>query len=197
MISADALRKIQQEKRERARADKSELKEKLKTAFVTAADDFYKRIVEECQIALEYVASTKYYKNYIILNHAVIMKDIGSYKASTLMYGFWSKEKLDFETTVFEDYRIEMPFKRAVEECANTGYKLEDVSDHKRSNRIMLKLSWRGEERRERRRSPSPDKYRRRRSVTPEARRRSITPEARRRRSPSPQQQQQQQSMDE
>jgi hypothetical protein len=91
---------------------------------------------------------------------------------------------------VFEDYRIEMPFKRAVEECANTGYKLEDVSDHKRSNRIMLKLSWRGEERRERRRSPSPDKYRRRRSVTPEARRRSITPEARRNRSPSPQQQQ-------
>lgn len=143
MISAEQLRKIQTEKREKVQDEKVEQQAKLREAFVKACDEFQQRVMDEIGQALNFVAgSTKFLKNYIILDHEAIMKECGGYKASTLMYGFWNKDSKKFDGKVFADYEIQPPFQRVAEECSKTGYTLEDISDSKRSLRIMLKLSW-------------------------------------------------------
>jgi hypothetical protein len=62
---------------------------------------------------------------------------------TSVLYGFWNKTAGKFEDTAFTKNEIAKPFEVAKKELEELGYKLEDITDPKKSfGRVFLKVSW-------------------------------------------------------
>ena len=150
MISAAEFRKLQTEsistKADQKAKREAEQKAEQKARFAVACTTYREVILDEVQAALKYVREKGLRYKYIMLEHTYLIKDVKGFAYTTLLYGFWNKEKQSFDDSVFKDNEVTKPFDLAVEELAKHGYKLENVSDPTRSKRLYMKLSWDDEE---------------------------------------------------
>ena len=150
MISAAEFRKLQSEtiasKAEKAIEQKAKREAEQKARFAVACDEYVEVILDEVQAALKHVREKGLRYNYIMLEHTYLIKDVKGFAYTTLLYGFWNKDKKSFDDSVFKDNEVAKPFDRAVEELSKHGYKLENVSDPARSKRLYIKLSLADEE---------------------------------------------------
>jgi Asp-tRNA(Asn)/Glu-tRNA(Gln) amidotransferase A subunit family amidase len=181
MISAAELRARQAEKL-------SSRKDEFGARFKKASDEYYETIMSEVKFALEAVQDSSF--TYVILNYKPLTKDFEGLKYTTVLYGYWNKERESFDDSIFAEQEVEKPFERAKKELAELGYTLENVSDPSVSHKLFLRLSWgdspvpprkpvarkpryeRRSERSERsERSKSPEARRERREKSPEPRR--------------------------
>ena len=127
MISAAELRKLQQ----------SFLltKEHEFIARFKKASDLYESIlIQESQIAI--MSAQKMISNYMFLNYIPLTVSIDGFYYSTLLYGIWKDENL------FQKFNILPPLEKANKELNRFGYRLENMSDPNKSNRLYLKLTW-------------------------------------------------------
>jgi hypothetical protein len=150
MISAAEFRKLQSEtiaaKAEKAVEQKAKREAEQKARFADACLEYRDVILDEVQAALKHVREKGLRYNYIMLEHTYLIKDVKGFAYTTLLYGFWNKDKKSFDDSVFKDNEVTKPFDLAVEELKQHGYKLENVSDPARSKRLYIKLSWADEE---------------------------------------------------
>lgn len=158
MISAAEFRKLQAEtiaaksttakidpivaKKSKNEDEQSDRGLSEKERFIPGCNEFYKVILEEVEISLKHVSKTGRSSNFTILDHTYLMKDTWGFSYTTMMYGFWDKKTQSFDDGIFKEYRVAKPFDLAVKELARRGYKLEDVTDLTRTDRLYLKLSW-------------------------------------------------------
>lgn len=133
MISAQELRA-----RQASRVEKD--KDEFRSRFKKATDAYYETIMREVKSALEAVQDSSY--TYIILNYKPLTADYEGLKYTTMLYGYWIKEKEDFDDSVFDEQGVEKPFERAKKELDALGYRLENVSDSSVSKKLFLRLSW-------------------------------------------------------
>lgn len=157
MISAAEFRKLQTEsiaakteqlaeKNAKREAEQKRREAEQKARFVAACLEYRDVILDEVQAALKHVREKGLRYKYIMLEHTYLIKDVKGFAYTTLLYGFWNKEKQSFDNSVFKDNDLAKPFDLAAEELAKHGYKLENVSDPTRSKRLYIKLSWTEEE---------------------------------------------------
>jgi hypothetical protein len=146
MISAAEFRKLQTETLTQKKAAHDEAKTKReveqKARFVVACGEYREVILDEVQAALKHVRAKGLRYNYIMLDHTYLTKDTKGFAYTTLLYGFWNKERKSFDDSIFKENEVRKPFDIAAEELATHGYKLENVSDPARSKRLYIKLSW-------------------------------------------------------
>jgi hypothetical protein len=146
MLSAAELRKLQSESAAARTEQQAELKTKreaeLKARFIEACNEYREVILAEVKAALDFVREQRPSYKFIMLNHASLIKDVKGFSYTTLLYGFWNKEKGVFDDSIFKQYESTKPFELAAQELEALGYKLENVSDHTRSKRLYVKLSW-------------------------------------------------------
>ena len=82
-------------------------------------------------------------RTHVIVNAKSLTEPCGGFAYTSVMYGFWNKTAGKFEDTVFTKNEIPKPFEVAKKELEELGYKLEDVTDPKKSfGRVFLKVSW-------------------------------------------------------
>lgn len=157
MISAAEFRKLQTEsiiaKKEQAsemiakrEAEQKKRDAEQKARFIAACDEYREKILDEVQAALKHVREKGLRYNYIMLDYTHLIKVTKGFAYTTLLYGFWNKEKETFDDSIFKDYETAKPFELATEELSKHGYKLENISDSARSKRLFMKLSWADEE---------------------------------------------------
>jgi CHASE3 domain sensor protein len=127
MISAAELRKLQQ-------SFLLTKEDEFITRFKKATDLYESILIQESQIAI--MAAQKMVTNYMFLNYIPLTQSIEGFYYSTLLYGIWKDENL------FQKFNIVSPFERANKELDRFGYRLENVSDPNKSNRLYLKLTW-------------------------------------------------------
>jgi hypothetical protein len=133
MISAAELRARQAEKL-------SSRKDEFGARFKKASDEYYETIMSEVKFALEAVQDSSF--TYVILNYKPLTKDFEGLKYTTVLYGYWNKERESFDDSIFAEQEVEKPFERAKKELAELGYTLENVSDPSVSHKLFLRLSW-------------------------------------------------------
>jgi hypothetical protein len=100
------------------------------------------KLLEEVSAALEHIRDNRLNYKYIMLDYKNITTDTNGFAYSTMLYGFWNKEKKEFDESIFSTNDTEKPFDAAVKELAELGYNLENVSDASKSKRLYIKLSW-------------------------------------------------------
>jgi hypothetical protein len=142
MLSAAELRKFQYENVAARTEQKSKREAELKSRFIEACTDYREVILAEVKSALEFVREKRPDYKFIMLNHASLIKDVKGFSYTTLLYGFWNKEKGAFDESIFKQHDTAKPFDLAAFELEALGYKLENVSDPTRSKRLYVKLSW-------------------------------------------------------
>jgi hypothetical protein len=133
MISAAELRARQAEKL-------SSRKDEFGARFKKASDEYYETIMAEVKLALGAVQDSSF--TYVILNYKPLTKDFEGLKYTTMLYGYWNKEREAFDDSIFAEQEVEKPFERAKKELAELGYTLDNVSDPSVSHKLFLRLSW-------------------------------------------------------
>jgi hypothetical protein len=142
MISAQELRQLQTENDAQRAERKAKREAEFKPRFQEACAKYKAKLLEEVAAALEHVRDKRLNYKYIMLDHKHITTDTDGFAYSTMLYGFWDKEKKTFDETAFATYETEKPFDAAAKELAELGYTLENVSDSSKSKRLYIKLSW-------------------------------------------------------
>jgi hypothetical protein len=127
MISAAELRKLQQ-------SFLVTKEDEFITRFKKATDLYESILIQESQNAI--MAAQQMITNHILLNYIPLTQSIEGFYYNTLLYGLWKGENL------FQKFNILPPFERANKELDRFGYRLENMSDPNKSNRLYLKLSW-------------------------------------------------------
>jgi hypothetical protein len=133
MLSAAELRARQAEKL-------SSRKDEFSSRFRKATEGYYEAIMREVKLALEAVQDSSF--TYVILNFKPLTEDFEGLKYTTMLYGYWIKDREAFDDSIFAEQEVEKPFERAKKELAELGYRLENVSDPKVSKKLFIKLSW-------------------------------------------------------
>ena len=150
MISAAEFRKLQAEsiatKTEKLTEKNAKHTAEQKVRFAAACAEYREVILDEVQASLKHVREKGLRYKYIMLEYTYLIKDVKGFAYTTLLYGFWNKEKRSFDDRVFKDNEVAKPFDLAATELATHGYKLENVSDPSRSKHLYIKLSWTDEE---------------------------------------------------
>lgn len=142
MISAQELRQIQDENTTQRAERKAQREAEFKPRFQAACEAYKGKLLTEAADALDYIREKRLSYKYIMLDHKKITSDTDGFAYSTMLYGFWNKDKKEFDESVFATYETEKPFDAAVKELGALGYTLENVSDASRSKRLYIKLSW-------------------------------------------------------
>ena len=127
MISAAELRKLQQ-------SFLVTKEDEFITRFKKATDVYESILIQESQKAI--MAAQQMITNHMILNYIPLTVSIEGFYYNTLLYGMWKGENL------FQKFNILPPFDRANKELDRFGYRLENISDPNKSNRLYIKLSW-------------------------------------------------------
>jgi hypothetical protein len=127
MISAAELRRLQQ-------SFIATKEDEFITCFKKATDLYESILIQESQKAI--VAAQQMLTNHMILNYIPLTQTIEGFYYNTLLYGIWKGENL------FQKFNIVSPFDRANKELEIFGYRLENISDPNKSNRLYLKISW-------------------------------------------------------
>jgi hypothetical protein len=127
MISAAEFRKLQQ-------SFLLTKEDELITRFKKATEIYESILIKESERAI--MAAQQMVTNQIILNYIPLTQSIDGFYYNTMLYGIWKGENL------FEKCNIVPPFDRATKELDRFGYRLENVSDPNKSNRLYLKLTW-------------------------------------------------------
>lgn len=122
--------------------DEQRKKAEFTARFKKAADGYYNAIMEEVKLALESIQEQESSYTYIILNFKPLTAEFEGLKYTTLLYGYWNKERNAFDDSAFAEYGVEKPFERAKKELAELGYRLENVSDPSISKKLFIKFSW-------------------------------------------------------
>lgn len=136
IITGSETKKVQEEKKVIKASNHNTSIER----FRVATDRYYERILAEAVKAIENATSTSH--TYAILDCNILSESEDCFNSTMMMYGFWDNKNYMYNTAVFINNHIEMPFIRAVKELESHGYRLTDVSDPKKSRKIFLKLSW-------------------------------------------------------
>ncbi len=139
-IPANEFRKVQTERVTLRKEDQERRDREFAENFKVACQKYSQTLLDECAHALKVAQGRS--KPYIILDDRVITEDCDGFAYTSFLYGFWDKRNHRFNDSVFTKHSIEKPLKTAQDTLAPLGYKLEDVSDPKRSRRLFLKLSW-------------------------------------------------------
>jgi hypothetical protein len=142
MLSAAEFRKLQSESATARTEQKSKREAELKARFTEACSEYREVILAEVKAALDFVREKRPSYKFIKLNHASLIKDVKGFSYTTLLYGFWNKEKGAFDDSIFKQHEVRKPFELAAEELEALGYKLENASDPTRSKRLFINLSW-------------------------------------------------------
>ena len=127
MISAAELRKLQQ-------SFLVTKEDEFITRFKKATDLYESILIQESQKAI--MAAQQMITNYILVNYIPLTQSIEGFYYNTLLYGMWKGENL------FQKFNIVPPFERVNKELDRFVYRLENMSDPNKSNRLYLKLSW-------------------------------------------------------
>ena len=123
MMSARELRKFQ------ADSDRER--------FINACNKYYNIIINECKLAIKHIQHNN--MTYIVLNTTSLIRQTDGYSYTTMLFGFWNKEKSIFNNSVFLEYNILSPLERVYMDLETFGYKLEHI---KESMRLVFKLSF-------------------------------------------------------
>jgi hypothetical protein len=142
MIPAQQLRKAQAENDAQRKERKAQKEAEFKPRFAAACGKYKTKILDEAAAAMDHVRSKRLNYKYIMLDHTYLVDSTDGYAYTTMLYGFWNKEKNSFDDSIFAENEVEKPFELAVKELDALGYKLENVSDSGRSKRLYIKLSW-------------------------------------------------------
>jgi hypothetical protein len=142
MISAQQLRQLQTENDAQRAERKAQRDAEFKPRFQEACLKYKAKLLEEVSAALAHIRDKRLNYKYIMLDYKNITTDTDGFAYSTMLYGFWNKEKKEFDESIFSTNDTEKPFDAAVKELAELGYKLENVSDASKSKRLYIKLSW-------------------------------------------------------
>lgn len=141
ILPATELRKVQTEQTSVRKEERDKRDAEFAEKFRVALDKYYDILMEEVAHALDFAQKTS--RTHIILDDkSKITADVDEFAYTSMLYGFWDNRKHRFNDSVFEKHGLTKPLARAHEELSKLGYKLEDVSDPKRSRRLFLKLSW-------------------------------------------------------
>ena len=101
----------------------------------------FKKKIEECaESVLKKNINTKSFKLWDPQN---IECDLNGFSAYTIYRGFWNSEKKKHDRLPHMEAGIPTtPFKQVSNELLPLGYKLEDLSDTKKSTHIVIKVSF-------------------------------------------------------
>jgi hypothetical protein len=108
--------------------------------FKLACNKYSQIILDTAKEAIHASEDTDH--TYAILNYEPLMEKVDGFAHTTLMYGFWDKEKQKFSQSVFLVNSIPMPFEKAQIDLKKLGYKLTNTSDIKKSKKLFLKVAW-------------------------------------------------------
>ncbi len=140
IVPATEFRKTQTEEVSHIKEERDKRDAEFLARFKEACTKYQQVIKDEVAEALD--AAKRRAKTYIILDDKFISADCNGFAYTSLLYGFWDKKGHRFDDSVFAKNEIEKPFVAVQKELEALGYKLEDVSDPKRSRRLFIKLSW-------------------------------------------------------
>ena len=146
MISAQELRKLQTQNDSQRLERKAQREAEFKPRFTGACKKYKDKLLDEAAAAMDHVRSKRLRYNYIMLDFKYLIESIDGFAYTTMLYGFWNKDKNRFDDTIFGTNGVEKPFDCAAKELKELGYKLENVSDPTRSKCLFLKLSWASDE---------------------------------------------------
>jgi hypothetical protein len=146
IIPASELRKAQSEDASAAgtagspKEDHEKRDAEFQKRFSAACDKYRELLLDEVAKALE--SAKRFSKTHAIINSKSLNEPCNGFAYTTVLYGFWNKTTKKFEDTVFTKNDIKKPFDLVKKELEELGYKLEDITDRSRSNKLFLKLSW-------------------------------------------------------
>ena len=127
MISAQELRKLQESFIQNKEDD-------FIPRFKQAVDQYKTILIQESEKAIMAAQNTNLH--YIFLDYLPLTKTYEGFYYNTVLYGFWKGEHL------FTKHDITSPFDQANKELDRFGYRLENLSDTNKSNRLYIKLTW-------------------------------------------------------
>jgi hypothetical protein len=141
IIPASELRKTQTVVVEQSKEEREKRDAEFAKRFKEACEKYKEVILGAVAAALE--GAKKSSRTYVIVNAKSLTEPCGGFAYTSVRYGFYNKTTGKFENTVFTKNEIPKPFEVAKKELEELGYKLEDVTDHKRSfGSMFLKVSW-------------------------------------------------------
>ena len=140
IMPATEFRKVQTEEASQIKEARDKRDAEFAGKFKAACEKYKQVLLDEVAEALEH--AKKRSVSYIILDEKYITADCEGFVYTSLLYGFWDKKSHRFDDSAFAKHSITKPLEAAQKELESLGYKLEDVSDPKRSRRLFLKLSW-------------------------------------------------------
>jgi hypothetical protein len=142
-MPASEFRKVQMEHASQKKDDREKRDREFTERFKAACDKYTELLLEEASIALKHAQGR--FNNYIILDNkdrSPILQDCEGFAYTSFIYGRWDKRNHRFDDSVFARHSIARPLETAQKVLEEAGYKLENISDPKRSRRLFLKLSW-------------------------------------------------------
>lgn len=127
MISAAELRILQQ-------SFIQDKEDEFVSRFKKAVQLYESILIQESQNAI--LNAQKSNLTYTFLDFVPLTKTYEGFYYNAVLYGFWKGENL------FTKHNITSPFDSANKELDRFGYRIENISDTSKSNRLYIKLTW-------------------------------------------------------
>lgn len=141
IIPASELRKTQTVVVEQSKEVREKRDVEFAKRFKEACEKYKELLIGAVATALE--GAKKSSRTHVIVNAKCLTEPCDKFAYTSLLYGFWNKTTGKFEDTTFTKNEIARPFDVAKKELEELGYKLEDITDPKKSfGRVFLKVSW-------------------------------------------------------
>ena len=141
IVPASELRKTQTVVVEQSKEEREKRDAEFAKRFKEACEKYKEILIGAVAAALE--GAKKSSRTHVIVNAKSLTEPCNGFAYTSVLYGFWNKTAGKFEDTAFTKNEIAKPFEVAKKELGELGYKLEDITDPKKSfGRVFLKVSW-------------------------------------------------------